>query len=245
MIRVQLCRRFRIEPFRIAHHPLVARAGQDQHLVLGIIADILPDAGPGVVGGVGMSVGTVVGVHAKLDDAVLAPHPEKALIALRVVVERCRCGITRPFRARIPGHEHCLRERAVKTAIEMRARTWAGSEARQPLAHDVRLSFVIKLALVSTPPQVAEAAREQQWNARIAWTLRAAPRMPFVLKAALSPWCRRSRFRYWHARHVFRRFALPGSIQGLPRGCSGPRGRKARTPGPADLPGCPALRRSR
>ncbi len=109
-----------------------------------------------------MFVGTIVGVHAKLDDAALAPHLEKALITLRVVFERCWGDVALPFCARIPGHEYCLREGLMKAAIEMCSRISAISEAGSRLAHDVQLSFVIEVALVSTPPQAAATAREER-----------------------------------------------------------------------------------
>jgi hypothetical protein len=51
-----------IDLFRIADHPLVTRAADDQHLDVEIIADVLPHSFSDIVCGGGMLIRSIVGM---------------------------------------------------------------------------------------------------------------------------------------------------------------------------------------
>ena len=71
-----------------AGNPLVACSGQDQHLIVGILADIDEHPRPGIVDVGAVERGAVIGVEPHLDDTVAALHPDELRIFVAIVLER-------------------------------------------------------------------------------------------------------------------------------------------------------------
>lgn len=96
-IRIDFASRYGIVILDVASKPLVARARDDEDMVLRVVADRLPHARPDIVWRMTMDIDAVIGEKPGFDDAALTTYSEENSVPGRVFLEWCRRLIAFPL----------------------------------------------------------------------------------------------------------------------------------------------------